>query len=388
MWYAFTDILRDTVGLRSDQRPLRRNEFWSAENISFKLKRGQCLGLIGPNGAGKSTLLRMLNGIILPDRGRINMRGRIGTLIEVGAGFHPMLTGRENIYINGSILGLSKKEIDKQFDRIVDFSDMEEFLDSPIKYYSSGMTVRLGFSVAVHLQPDVMLIDEVLAVGDLSFQAKCRQRIQKLVANGAAIIFVSHNMHTVSYLCQNSIVLSRGRMLFEGDTAQAIDVYRASVSTNKKESPPEHIGSGQVKITRCEVLNVREEETAEYRTGDFVKLRMHYQAETNVSDPVFNISIFGTDGSQVTGIRTDVDEFQVGEVSGEGYIDIDINHINLLPGLYTLCATIYHPDGFTYYDHTDNIAQLRIGGGHRINGTAYLPHSWCLSNPIRKETQR
>ena len=248
------------------------------------------------------------------------------------------------------------------------------------------MTVRLGFSVAVHLQPDVLLVDEVLSVGDLSFQAKCRKRIQKLVADGAAIIFVSHNMHTVSYLCRNSIVLSRGKMLYQGDTAQAIDVYRSTLST-KKESQPERIGSGQVIVTRCEVMNVREEAAEEYQTGDFVKLRMHYQVETKVCNPVFNISIFGADGSQVTGIRTDFDDFQVGTLTDQGFIDIDIDPINLLPGLYTLCATIYHQDGFTYYDHTDNIAQIRIGGGHRINGTTFLPHTWCSSNQIPKKTQ-
>jgi lipopolysaccharide transport system ATP-binding protein len=177
MLYGVYDVARDMFGLNGHSEQLRNTEFWAIDDVSFNVKRGECLGIIGPNGAGKSTLLKMLNGILLPDRGKLTMRGRVGALIELGAGFHPMLTGRENIYVNGAILGLCKSDIDRKFDEIVAFAELKDFVDSPVKFYSSGMYVRLGFAVAVHLKPDVLLIDEVLAVGDDHFRSKCTHKI-------------------------------------------------------------------------------------------------------------------------------------------------------------------------------------------------------------------
>src|SRR5438270_5108779 len=178
MKYTAADVMRDTLGLRGANDRLRKSEFWAVKDLSFKLERGECLGLIGANGAGKSTLLKMLNGIIRPDSGAIRMKGRVGALIEVGAGFHPLLTGRENIYINGTILGMSRREIDRKFDAIVDFSGLDAgVLDAPVKSYSSGMYVRLGFSIAAHCEPDILLIDEVLAVGDVTFQSACLRKL-------------------------------------------------------------------------------------------------------------------------------------------------------------------------------------------------------------------
>ena len=187
MTYGAADITRDFFSIKSKTEELRDGEFWAVNDVSFELKRGETLGIIGPNGSGKSTILKMLNGIYLPDHGRLKIEGRVGALIEVGAGFHPMLTGRENIYVNGTILGLSKREIDKKFDGIVDFADIGDFLDSPVKHYSSGMFVRLGFAVAVHCEPDVLLIDEVLAVGDTEFNLKCYQKIQEIKKNSPNI---------------------------------------------------------------------------------------------------------------------------------------------------------------------------------------------------------
>src|SRR5262245_33839800 len=178
MWYGLQDAWSDGIGRRrSRSQQLRADEFWAVHDVSFRLKRGECFGLIGRNGAGKSTLLKMLNGIFRPDTGSIAFRGRVGGLIEIGAGFHPILTGRENVYVNGAVLGLGRREIDRHFDAIVEFAGVREFIDSPVKYYSSGMYVRLGFAVAAHLAPDVLLVDEVLAVGDMEFQAKCLEHV-------------------------------------------------------------------------------------------------------------------------------------------------------------------------------------------------------------------
>jgi ABC-type polysaccharide/polyol phosphate transport system ATPase subunit len=207
-----------------DREGLRDGEFYAVKDVSFELRRGECLGLIGHNGAGKTTLLKMLNGLIKPDAGTITMRGRVGALIALGAGFNPILSGRENIYINGSVLGLTKKEIDEKIDEIIDFSEIREFIDAPVQTYSSGMTVRLGFAVATALDPDVLILDEVLAVGDGSFRHKCYQRIDSL-RNRAAIIFVSHNMPDVGRICQSAVVMERGRTIFQGSALNGIARY-------------------------------------------------------------------------------------------------------------------------------------------------------------------
>jgi len=213
LWYGVKDLAREICG-RDGEKELRPLEFWANKDISFDLKRGECLGLIGPNGAGKSTLLKMLNGLIKPDRGRITVRGRIGALIELGAGFNPILTGRENIFVNASVLGMSKQETESRLDKIVDFAGVEEFIDTPVQNYSSGMKVRLGFAVASALEPDILLIDEVLAVGDVGFRMKCFQHLLSLKENGTSIVFVTHVMNDLHRVSQRSIVLDKGKTNF------------------------------------------------------------------------------------------------------------------------------------------------------------------------------
>lgn len=213
LWYGMQDIGAELLG-RSHQGqnglpPLRADEFWAVQDINFELKRGDCLGLIGRNGAGKSTLLKMLNGLLKPDTGRIEMRGRIGALIELGTGFNPILTGRENVYVNGSVLGFSKKEIDRKFEAIVEFAEIDDFIDMPVKNYSSGMKVRLGFAVAAQMDPDVLLVDEVLAVGDVGFRIKCYNEIYRIMER-AAVIFVSHSMPQVGKVCTRGMLLTNG----------------------------------------------------------------------------------------------------------------------------------------------------------------------------------
>src|SRR3989338_1147634 len=216
MVYGMTDIGRNIMGLSSRPAELRPAEFWAVKNVSFEIKRGETLGLIGPNGSGKTTLLKMINGIFWPDKGKITVKGRVGALIAVGAGFHPQLSGRENIYINGAILGMTKDEIDKKFDVIVDFANIGDFLDTPVKHYSSGMHVRLGFSIAVYSDADILLIDEILSVGDISFQAKCANRMKELDEKGITKIFISHNLNSVQLLCDKTIYLKKGIVQYIG----------------------------------------------------------------------------------------------------------------------------------------------------------------------------
>lgn len=230
MLYGVRDIACDVFGVSQPSKSLRRDEFWALNNVSFEVKRGECLGLIGQNGAGKSTLLKLLNGITLPDKGTIKVVGRVGALLELGAGFHPMLTGRENISLNAAILGLSKDEVAEKFDAIVDFAELQEFIDSPVKHYSSGMYVRLGFAIAAHTDPDIFLIDEALAVGDILFQSKCYAKLRDFRDRGVTIIFVTHSLDLVRKYCSRAILLGKGNVISNGVPKVVVDKYNKMIA--------------------------------------------------------------------------------------------------------------------------------------------------------------
>ena len=233
MLYGSKDIIKDFFGIKSKTQILRNGEFWAVDNVSFELKKGETLGIIGVNGSGKSTILKMINGIYMPDDGLIEVNGKVGALIEIGAGFHPMLTGRENVYINGSILGMSKKEIDSKFDEIVTFSELWDFIDTPVRFFSSGMFVRLGFAIAVYCDPEILLIDEILSVGDISFQNKAFKRLYGLKEKANGIIYVGHNMQHIRNMCDRIIVIDKGKKLFIGETGEGIKFYQDFVSQTK-----------------------------------------------------------------------------------------------------------------------------------------------------------
>lgn len=225
MWYGARDIMRNILNIPQDLNKLRKDEFWAIKKVSFRVKAGEAFGIIGENGSGKSTFLKMINGIFMPDAGEIRVKGKVGALIEVGAGFHPYLTGRENIYLNGAVLGMKKTEIDEKFNKIVEFSEIGKFLDMPVKNYSSGMHVRLGFAVAAHFQSDILLIDEILAVGDTDFQKKCIAKIQGMKKAGTTIIFVSHNEENVRMICDRCVLLHKGEVEDIGETNAILKKY-------------------------------------------------------------------------------------------------------------------------------------------------------------------
>lgn len=374
LWYGVKDMGAELVARSNNRKTLRKSEFWALKDISFKLRRGDSLGLIGHNGAGKTTLLRMLTGLIKPDLGRIELNGQLQALIALGAGFSPILTGRENIYINGAVLGITKAELDKRFDEIVDFSGIEQFIDMPVQSYSSGMTVRLGFSVAAHLDPDILLVDEVLAVGDLSFQAKCRKRIQQLFEKGVVIILVSHNMHAISHLCERTIVLGNSHILFDGETSEAIDVYRSNVAPEASFSRSD--SKSEIEITGFEIMNEERNIQNKFQVTKSIVFRIHYHAHEPVHNPIFNIPIHDSDGNSITGIRSDVDGVNFGTLTGKGHVEILINRLNLLPNIYTLDVVIFHSDGYAFYDRIHDIASFQVTGGHKVSGIVYLPHHW------------
>jgi lipopolysaccharide transport system ATP-binding protein len=253
MRYGFSDVVRDTFGLRMRADVLRKKEFWALDEVSFEIKRGERFGIIGPNGSGKTTILKIISGIYGPDKGAVTVRGRVGALIAVGAGFHPQLTGRENVYINGTILGMSKREIRKKFDSIVAFSGLEEFLDTPVKFYSSGMFVKLGFAVAAYCEPDILLVDEVLAVGDIAFQSKCLNRLEELKKKGVTTVLVSHHMPKIGSFCERVLYLSGGKVNVLAEPNVAInafecDTYFAGEAVKSNVQCPGYIPLGGAKI--------------------------------------------------------------------------------------------------------------------------------------------
>ncbi|HLA86327.1 MAG TPA: polysaccharide ABC transporter ATP-binding protein, partial [Thermoguttaceae bacterium] len=268
LWYGMRDLAGELSGRGNGRANLRRDEFWAVDDVSFEVRRGECLGLIGPNGSGKSTLLKMLNGLLKPDRGRITARGRVGALIELGAGFNPILTGRENIYVTAAVRGISRREIARKFDEIVEFADVGDFLDMPVQSYSSGMKVRLGFAVATRIEPDVLLIDEVLAVGDAGFRAKCYNRIAE-IAERTAVVFVSHGMGHVARLAERTLVLDRARTTYLGNTPEAVNRYYALFD---RGGASVRAGSGEARIEGIRVVDRDGRESSKLAYGEAVSV--------------------------------------------------------------------------------------------------------------------
>lgn len=294
---SITDLFWPKRKSSSQREALRPEEFWANKNISFELRRGDCIGLIGHNGAGKTTLLKMLNGLIKPDSGSIEMRGRVGALIALGAGFNPILTGRENIYVNGSVLGLNRSEINAKLDEIIAFADIGEFLDSPVQNYSSGMQVRLGFAVASCMKPDILLLDEVLAVGDAAFQAKCFNKLAEMRREGVPFILVSHNMHQISRYCDNVVFMKRGKVEFIGDAEEGIRRFMVDMNqTNDKDlTGPNWVvtdGTGKVKLTGAKFLDGNGQPTVEVDSGSPLTLIVYFQCQAeNIVDPVLDVTV-------------------------------------------------------------------------------------------------
>jgi len=376
MLYGMADIVRNSIGKSSNSFKLRKKEFWALKDVSFELKKGETLGIIGPNGAGKSTMLKMLNGIFWPDKGRIVVRGKVGALIEVGAGFHPMLSGRENIYINGAILGMNRSEINRKFDQIVEFSEVGDFIDTPVKYYSSGMFVRLGFSIAVHSNPDILLVDEILSVGDLNFQAKSKKKIVDLLDRGISIVLVSHNLNLISTICKQTLYLSKTYDYFKGDTIDIIDKYRESILEKSKNT--ESFGTGEIVIKDVTVLDRNNVKSKEFKTDETVIVEIKYKAMSEIRNPVFAIAIFNLDGTQIAGIRTDMDNIYTGILNGEGVVRIILDRISLLPGVYSISANIFEKNGLSFYSRVINITGFKILGGKKVYGYISLPHKWII----------
>ena len=427
-----TSFRETVINLFSRQRgPRQAERLQVLDDVSFKLEVGQTIGFIGANGAGKSSLLKLIVGILQPTSGEIRVSGRIAALLELGAGFHPELTGRENIYLNGSIMGLSRNEVARKFDDIVAFSELEDFIDMPVKHYSSGMYVRLGFSVAVNTQPEILLVDEVLAVGDAAFQRKCMDRIYDIRRQGVTILMVSHGLDAITRLCNRLLWLKDGIIKADGDSRQVADQYlqwinqkdqerlekqadkknRGSLEKQVETEAPEPLekqadaedpapsdesqpvepriplrgGTGEIRVTSVDFLDVQGVAVQVLCTGDPLTIRLYYCATELVEHPVFGIGLYRDDDLHVTGPNTKISNMIIPVASGESYVDYVIDHLPLMAGRYELTVAVY-----------DETLSHQFDGLHRAYsfsvqprtvwdtlGVVHLPARWSLPEAVK-----
>ncbi|HEX8649776.1 MAG TPA: ABC transporter ATP-binding protein [Pyrinomonadaceae bacterium] len=371
-------LVRKLRSLRRRARP-----FWAVHDVSFEVRRGEALGIIGHNGAGKSTILKLLSNITTPTSGEIKINGRLSALIEVGSGFHPELTGRENIYLNGSILGMRRREISRKLDSIVDFAGVRQFIDTPVKRYSSGMYVRLGFSIAAFLDPDILLLDEVLAVGDAAFQTKCLERITELKRTGTTIVFISHDLGAVERLCDRVLLMERGEVAASGAPRDVIAEYQrraASFTQTTSQHTPQAGGeSKSAAITSLTFHDATGHETNFSRTGDAVTARFEYEAREHLKDVVFEIIFFSGDGNLQCQLTTEPGDSPIALEPGVGVVEFSCAELGLQPGIYHLDTVIKHRDAPTAIDWQPRCAMLRVDPGKLVHGRFYLPHSWRVT---------
>ena len=315
------------------------SEFWALRDLNFSISKGEVIGLIGANGSGKSTLLKILSRITEPTKGSVKVRGRVASLLEVGTGFHPELTGRENIYVNGAILGMNRREVDRKFDEIVDFAGIANFIETPIKRYSSGMTVRLGFAVAAHLDPDILIVDEVLAVGDAAFQKKCIGRMGEVAQQGRTVLFVSHNMVSIEALCTKGIFLKNGEIQNSGATVSIVSEYLQDIEpiTNKDLAKrKDRKGSGEIRLQKITALNSEMEEVPHLRTGHKGTLRFEFKQYSECNENIdFSIGINNAKGQRITSLSSNFHGISLNPISCK-FITIQFSKLNLLPGIYEL----------------------------------------------------
>ncbi|HUP44197.1 MAG TPA: ABC transporter ATP-binding protein [Thermoanaerobaculia bacterium] len=374
------------------------------QNVSFVIEKGEAFGVIGRNGSGKSTLLKIMSGILKPTSGRIVVQGRVAALIELGAGFHPEITGRENIYINGIMLGLSRKEIDERFDRIVQFAGIGEFLDQPVKTYSSGMYVRLGFAVAVHVDPDVLLIDEVLSVGDEEFSAKCVAKIQEMKYRGVTLVFVTHQLDQVRNLCDRAMWLDHGQAASIGDPARVVDAYLQQVSgtvgapaippappeEDKTEPEPardndlveeERWGSGEVILSRVALVDDQRRELVALGAGTRVTIEMDVEVRAPQEDFVFGIGIYHADGTCVYGTNTDLEGLMSSKLDADGRVGFVIPSLELVAGSYRIDAAVHTRNGRAF-DYRRGVLRFVVGSRVHDVGVYRPKHDWKFEGGI------
>lgn len=384
MLYGMRDISRNMLGMRTNSTVLRPGEFWALDDASFTLGHGDSLGLIGANGSGKSTLLKLLNGIFMPDKGRIRIEGRVAALIELGAGFHPLLSGRENIYVNGAILGMTRAEVSERFDDIVEFADIGDFLDAPVKHYSSGMHARLGFAVAAHVDPDVLLVDEVLAVGDADFRSKSYDRMLSFREQGKAVVLVSHDMMSIQAVCNRVLWLDHGVVRMVGAPEEVIPAYYAFEDERGLERPNDRTSldeeTQELVVTRIETLDEEGSPTKHFRYDRPFSIRLSFVTDGAVEEPYFIVGVKAPGGGNLFGLNMATDGGSPELLQGKGSVTLRYDALPLYPGLYSIVVQVRKNAGVNYfsprvmghftvisaaeeYGHTGRFRETYIHGG-------------------------
>jgi lipopolysaccharide transport system ATP-binding protein len=374
---------------RFDNAGNEENVFWALQNVSFEVARGEVVGVIGRNGAGKSTLLKILSRITHPTTGKVKIRGRVASLLEVGTGFHPDLTGRENVYLNGTLLGMSRAEVTRRFDEIVDFSGVEKFIDTPVKRYSSGMQVRLAFAVAAHLEPEILLIDEVLAVGDLGFQRKAMRRMAEVsLKRDITVLCVSHNMAAVMNLCPRSILLSDGRVKFFGDTGVCVDMYRREfmeIAMTSLDNRTDRVGDGSIRFVDTWVENDNGQRGVTIPSGDSLRLVAEFQARDDIRSLQIAFAVYTADGIQIADLWSKSVGCEWDDVPSAGRVTCTIPRVPLNAGEYRF--NVFARVGNVTADGVESAGNFEIaeadffGSGilpARNQGSVLLDQSWNL----------
>lgn len=373
MQYGVQDLFNELAGIKKQGPELRTDEFYALHEVSFELHKGDCLGIIGPNGSGKSTLLKLINGIYSLDTGRIMVNGKVGALIEVGAGFHPMLTGRENIYLNGAILGMSRKTIEERLEDIIEFSELSEFIDMQVKYYSSGMNIRLGFAIAVQMKPEILIIDEVLSVGDIRFKAKCINAVLEMMRDSATI-FVSHNMTDISRICNRIICLNRGREIYSGKGVHAgIEAYY-EISSVK--------GSNRFHGDKASITSVRiegeqtEDQSVCIDYGSVMKITVQGMVRQVSDDMTVSVNIFDISQQMIEQNSTWFSNFPIYVSDGHFNLRLTIDKLNLNPGKYYVSVVLHEREHreILAKDHCNS--SFMVCGNFNGNAAHIGSHKW------------
>lgn len=366
--------------------------FWALRDVSFNIARGESLGLVGHNGAGKSTALKLMTRILEPTSGAVRMRGRVAALLELGSGFHPDLSGRDNVFLNGSLMGLGRRQMQARMAEIIDFSEIGDFIDMEVKHYSSGMYTRLAFAVATMVDPDILLTDEVLAVGDEAFQRKCMERIYQFREVGKTIVFVSHALETVRQLCDRAVWLDRGKARMVGPANEVISAYLEETNAREEEArrreagePPAEQdelrwrhGSREVEICGVELLGGGGARQELFYTGEPLTIRMHYDAHIPLEQPQFGLAIYHVSGAHLSGPNNNFAGAPIARIAGRGTVDYTIDRLPLLPGRYRLTVAVHNATGLITYDHHEQHYEFTVRS--RALQTSYgmveIPARW------------
>ena len=378
---AVIDVRCDQVSKQYAPRAAGHNgpePFWALRDLSFDVVRGEALGVIGPNGAGKSTLLKLLAGITAPTSGRIRIDGRLSALIEVGSGFHPELSGRENVYLSGAILGMRRREIAAKFHQIVDFAGVAPFIDMPVKWYSSGMYVRLGFAIAAHLDPDILLIDEVLAVGDDAFQRQCLARIQALRRSGTTAILISHDLTAIEQLCDRVMLLDGGRAVASGEPQAVVGAYRQRIGARGEPAVPGTPATTPppMELTGLELLDRDGRPGTTRRTGDALDLRVSYRAVEQSANQIIEVFFYSDDARVLhCQLTTALGGRPLAVVPGSGVVEFSIAELPLQPGDYAVVAATRDATSQHIGSWLEAV-RLTVLAGKMVRGHFYLAHEW------------